>query len=434
MVTKEIPKVEGRKEAKNIHRVANMMDEFVKSISDMKDLLESQRELAPEMDKEITQACASLEAFKGILNGADKGMNDEKQQKTHQILHKAAELTRGDSPEAGFLYLNNYTYSKAFRFIDDKGRTPEKVKDRLNEVMKDLNDVDRNLERLTKKLKEQGSKFKVIGKVGAIGYAKALNGVFDGLKDLQKEEHISGIRASAIDLDVYKYLGVAASKAKDMARAGKGAGLIAEYLDKYEIDRSKEGKASSPTKVNPQYAARVNEYISGVDSWADVWMRKQSAELQNAIRKGTLNEQQSVEVSNGLLIMYVENNPWMSGLPAVNDIAIALTLDEAIEMNRRAWRVFTTYRGTKYMADIGLNSVQQKFLTRALTQPDEWLYYRDNRLVWHDIEILYWNAYIAEKRKAQQKSEEGQPPPPPPDMRQPKRADQEVQPPPPAQI
>ncbi len=426
MTTMEVPAVGGRAEAKNIQKVANMMNEIRISISDMKNSLEDQRKLTPERDKKIAQACTSLEAFEGILSGADRGMNDEKQQKTHRLLHKAAELTLEKSPEAGFSYLNKYTYSsKVFRFLDNEGNAPKKAKNRRDEVMEDLSYVERSLVRLAKKLKEQGSKFRVIGKVGAIGYTEALNDVFVGLRDLQKEEHMGEIRAFAIDLDVHKNLDIAASKAKDMARAGIGAGLIAEYLNNYEIDRSKEGKAFSPTRVNPQYATLVNAYISDVDSWADAWMRKQSAELQNAIREGTLDERQAIEVSNGLLVVYVKNNPWMSGLPTVEQVGSALTFDDAIEMNRRAWRAFATYRGTRYMAGIGLSSDQQRFLTRTLTQPDEWLYYRDNNPVWKGIEMLYWNAYIAEKRKVQEESEGAQPPPPP-GARRPKTADNNI--------
>ena len=414
MVTKTVPEVQGRVEARHIQMVRKMREGLSGSLNDLKETLEDQKGLSPEIDNKIAYVAREVDAIEKNIRGQSILANDQTQRKAHPILHEAARRTKEQSPGAAFSYFNDLTHgNKIFAFLEPDDN-PEKAEQRYFAEAERLNSFGHKLSKLTTKLKLQGSKFRLLGKVGEIGYKEALDGVSAGVEELRKSENMDEMWRLTINLAVHENVAIAARKAKDMAHAGIGAGRIAEYLDGYEIDRSREGLPATSTAVNPHYATHVKTYIFGVGSWAEEWRRSRSAELQNAIENGTLNEQQAIGVSNGLLLEYIRNNPQISGLPTAERISKALTLDEAIEVNRRAWRAFALYRGTQYMASIGLSTAQQEFLAKTLTQPDEQFYYGGNNTVWGDIEAKYWDAYTKEKTMAQgEKTEEVMPPPPP---------------------
>ncbi|MCL4379653.1 MAG: hypothetical protein M1160_03500 [Candidatus Marsarchaeota archaeon] len=221
----------------------------------------------------------------------------------------------------------------------------------------------------------------------------------------QMMETVRDISKTGTPQDVHDYLANLQVQNQPAVAATPGAAPATTAVGQQQ-DRT------TPSSAHPHYATHLNDYISAVDSWADEWLKRQPAEVRQAIEQGgTLDENQARDASKNILLDYKKNNPDIPDMPTDEQINGAGTLDEARMIARRAHRAYLMWKGEEYMTSIGLTAGQVEFVTMR-GQYQDW-----SSNAYYDFPM--WDSVINKDLKAiGQKPAQGEKVtvPPPPDI------------------
>ena len=335
----------------------------------------------------------------------------------------ASELRNASNPAEAVRYLDGIVrrYDVDFVQFRPDAASAGKEMDRQNNALLIFGDLSEQLDKADRKLARMGSDFKIVRKVGSALYPVVEKNIFTDMQKLLDNDNISALEDHAIQLHINAGAHDMALRLKDELKGHVPIERVASHAENYRFKnmelehrpaepRVERRLPSARKEVNAAWTAKMDFYISMAGDWAKDVVEKQVDAVKNGLTSGHLTESQALELYKAVMLEWRKGNAALLYLPSNDEIFKMTTMQDAMVVGRKAVRAYALKFGDHFLADIGINEGERRFLHTNEDEMEE-DYYTAGHLRWASVSNKLFRAHMGAKKP---KEAELPPPAPPP--------------------